>query len=285
MKYLKIFIVVILSICAVTCNGKEQKQDNNIELKESVVKPQVGLFNGCGIDGVAVSLGEKLIDDGYKLSVVDNWTDYEGNPRFYFNRTVVFYNKEVYKEEAKGLSDLIGVKVVDFRDDLYKDELDIGIIIGKDFDKDENYVLLDDDYEIPDEAWVVTGFPPESMEDGLYVSKKYHTVTLFKDGEIFRQYPCATGVDYSTPEGEFSVTVKLVDPVWHWEGKAIQPGPDNGLGTRFLGISKRSYGIHGTNEPHSIGRDASHGCVRMYNRDVEELYEYVEVGDVVKIGP
>jgi lipoprotein-anchoring transpeptidase ErfK/SrfK len=48
-------------------------------------------------------------------------------------------------------------------------------------------------------------------------------------------------------------------------------------------LSKKGYGIHGTNRPASIGRNASHGCIRMRNRDVEELFEMVSVGDAVEL--
>ena len=63
----------------------------------------------------------------------------------------------------------------------------------------------------------------------------------------------------------------------------IPPGKANPLGTRWIGLSRKGYGIHGTNNPRSIGRRASHGCIRMRNRDVEELFEMVAVGDRVEI--
>jgi lipoprotein-anchoring transpeptidase ErfK/SrfK len=55
------------------------------------------------------------------------------------------------------------------------------------------------------------------------------------------------------------------------------------LGTRWLGLDQRGYGIHGTNQPHSIGHRASHGCIRMRNHDMEELFELVQVGDAVEL--
>ena len=57
----------------------------------------------------------------------------------------------------------------------------------------------------------------------------------------------------------------------------------NPLGTRWLGLSAKGYGIHGTNEPRSIGKAASHGCIRMAKADLEELFNNVQVGDVVEI--
>ena len=67
------------------------------------------------------------------------------------------------------------------------------------------------------------------------------------------------------------------------KGRVVPPGKANPLGTRWLGLSKKGYGIHGTNAPGSIGRNASHGCIRMRNRDVEELFELVAVGDMVEL--
>jgi lipoprotein-anchoring transpeptidase ErfK/SrfK len=63
----------------------------------------------------------------------------------------------------------------------------------------------------------------------------------------------------------------------------VPPGKGNPLGTRWIGISKKGYGIHGTNSPKSIGRAASLGCIRLRNEDVEELFEMVSVGDAVEL--
>ena len=63
----------------------------------------------------------------------------------------------------------------------------------------------------------------------------------------------------------------------------MPPGKCNPLGTRWLGLSRKGYGIHGTNRPNSIGRNASHGCIRMRNREVEELFKMVAVGEKVEL--
>jgi lipoprotein-anchoring transpeptidase ErfK/SrfK len=63
----------------------------------------------------------------------------------------------------------------------------------------------------------------------------------------------------------------------------VGPGPGNPVGTRWMGLSAAGYGIHGTNAPGSIGKAASHGCIRMRNRDVEELFELVGVGVTVEL--
>src|SRR5690606_20692559 len=102
------------------------------------------------------------------------------------------------------------------------------------------------------------------------------TLTLFRDGEVFKQYPVAVGKPATpTPPGEWRVTNKSTN----WGG---------GFGTRWNGLNVPwgIYGIHGTNQPHAIGRHVSGGCIRMFNRDVEELYDIIPIGTPVTIyGP
>jgi hypothetical protein len=75
----------------------------------------------------------------------------------------------------------------------------------------------------------------------------------------------------------------VANPTYHHGGKTIPPGPGNPVGTRWMGLSKHGYGIHGTNEPNSIGKAASHGCIRMSKADLEEFYELVAEGDTVEL--
>ena len=76
----------------------------------------------------------------------------------------------------------------------------------------------------------------------------------------------------------------MENPVWYHKGEIVPPGtPDNFLGTRWLGFDLPQYGIHGTVEPQLIGQSVSHGCVRMHNEDVEELFTYIPYGTKVKI--
>ena len=74
-----------------------------------------------------------------------------------------------------------------------------------------------------------------------------------------------------------------MNPTYHHDGKTVLPGPGNPVGTRWMGLSIHGYGIHGTNEPKSIGKAASHGCIRMAKADLEELYGMVAVGDTVEL--
>jgi lipoprotein-anchoring transpeptidase ErfK/SrfK len=122
----------------------------------------------------------------------------------------------------------------------------------------------------------------------VIVNKAINKLALIRNGEIEAVYPVATGFNISlTPEGLFMVTVKAENPYYR---KTNIPGgaPNNPLGTRWIGFNARGtdgrvYGIHGTNNPPSIGKYVSQGCVRMYNHDVEQLYEKVPIGAKVLI--
>lgn len=107
----------------------------------------------------------------------------------------------------------------------------------------------------------------------IVIDVKTRTLTLFKDKEVVCQYPVAVGKSSTpSPLGE-----------WRVVHKALNWG--NGFGTRWMGLNVPwgIYGIHGTNKPGSIGTFASHGCIRMFNRDVEKLYPLVPAGCRVKI--
>lgn len=102
-------------------------------------------------------------------------------------------------------------------------------------------------------------------------------------GEVcLRVYPVGIGAEDSTPEGTFNVTNKIKDPPYQPQHKPKSEfrssgAPDNPLGSRWIDIGNH-YGIHGTIELQSIGREVSEGCIRLHNTDVEELYRMVVVG-------
>src|SRR4029079_4138368 len=75
----------------------------------------------------------------------------------------------------------------------------------------------------------------------------------------------------------------IANPTWYGKGNVVAPGPNNPIGTPWMGLSQKGYGIHGTTAPWSIGKNASHGCIRLRNRDVEQLFEMVGVGDKVEL--
>jgi len=119
----------------------------------------------------------------------------------------------------------------------------------------------------------------------ILIDKSQNLLTLFfDDGKILKAYSVSTGKNNSTPVGIFMVVNKMNDPVWYTQG-AIVPAesPDNILGSRWLGLSVKGYGIHGTTEPDTVGQQVTAGCIRMLNSDVEELYAMIPIGTEVTV--
>jgi lipoprotein-anchoring transpeptidase ErfK/SrfK len=124
----------------------------------------------------------------------------------------------------------------------------------------------------------------DSHKRQIVVSIADRKLALLEDGQIIQTYPIAVGARFSpSPDGDFVIINHAVNPVYRHKGKEVQPGKDNPLGTRWMGLSLKGYGIHGTNAPKSVGQAASHGCFRMRKQDVEDLYSRVQVGDPVVI--
>ncbi len=119
----------------------------------------------------------------------------------------------------------------------------------------------------------------------ILIGLKELKLLAFSNGNLVFKFPVAVGADTGpSPTGEFKVVNRLKNP-WYTPGDepAKAPGPNNPLGTRWIGISKPHYGIHGTKNPASIGTRSSEGCIRLYNRDVEKLYQHVNRGTRVII--
>lgn len=120
----------------------------------------------------------------------------------------------------------------------------------------------------------------------IIINKTTNRLHFLRDGRVVQSFPVATGKHPSyTPEGHFYVVAKLINPYY---SKLGIPGgsPNNPLGTRWLGLSIGGggvYGIHGTNNPASIGTYASAGCIRMHNKDVIWLYDHTPLGTPVTI--
>jgi lipoprotein-anchoring transpeptidase ErfK/SrfK len=132
------------------------------------------------------------------------------------------------------------------------------------------------------------------MARRIEIDKSENRLRLYEDSKLLKEYPVATGRSTAlTPEGTFRVVFKTWNPSWTnpRTGQLVPGGsPRNPLGSRWIGFDAgdgqgRSYGIHGTNDPSSIGRHISLGCVRMHNRDVQELYQLVPIGTRVTIKP
>jgi lipoprotein-anchoring transpeptidase ErfK/SrfK len=118
----------------------------------------------------------------------------------------------------------------------------------------------------------------------ILVDKSQNTLILKANEEIIKTYIVSTGINNSTPVGNFKIINKLLNPTWFKAGAVVPAGsPENILGCRWLGFDLAGYGIHGTTEPQSLGKQVTQGCVRMSNSDIEELYTIIPAGTEVTI--
>ncbi len=119
----------------------------------------------------------------------------------------------------------------------------------------------------------------------LEISLRNRRVTLYRGKTRIKSYPIAVGRQgWDSPVGNFRVRTMLENPTWinPFTNKAIPGGdPENPLGKYWIGFwtnGKNWVGLHGTPNPDSVGKAASHGCIRMYNNDVKELFDQVSLG-------
>lgn len=109
------------------------------------------------------------------------------------------------------------------------------------------------------------GIPNPKFRIDISLYRKW--LLLYSKNDLVAIYKVGVGENNSTPQGEFTIVNKVANPVWYRLGAVVPAdSPDNLLGSRWLGLSIDGYGIHGTNEPESIGQAVSLGCVRMHNR-------------------
>jgi L,D-transpeptidase ErfK/SrfK len=156
----------------------------------------------------------------------------------------------------------------------------------------------------------LTLLPPDlQVQSGLHLvlDRRRRRLLVIKSGALLRQFPAAVGMPgWETPVGSFAVTEKRADPSWEHPttGKRIPAGADNPLGSRWIGFTvdcqgrKASdgdqvldikgcvqAGFHGTPHRWTVGRAVSHGCVRLYDEDVQALFDMVRVGTPVRVLP
>jgi lipoprotein-anchoring transpeptidase ErfK/SrfK len=126
----------------------------------------------------------------------------------------------------------------------------------------------------------------------IVVNRAVNRLYLYNGMKPWRIFHVATGqAIYPTPKGTWHIVVKQANPWWYpptydsWAKglKPVPPGPNNPLGTRWMGLNAPGVGIHGTDEPASIGYSASHGCIRMQVPDAEWLFDHVDVGTTVLV--
>lgn len=125
----------------------------------------------------------------------------------------------------------------------------------------------------------------------VVVDRYAFRLRVYNGEKRIRSYPIAVGTStYPTPAGRFRVVMKQKNPTWFppnspWARGLgpVPPGPGNPLGTRWMGTSAPGIGFHGTPSSGSIGSRASHGCIRMYVSDAEDLYERINIGTPILI--
>ena len=111
------------------------------------------------------------------------------------------------------------------------------------------------------------------MAYSILISRSNRQLYLLQDGITVKTYPVGVGkMLTATPTGTYKIVNK-------------SPNPGGPFGILWMGLSKPHYGIHGTNDPQSIGGLVSKGCIRMYNQDVLELSKFVPLGTLVTIRP
>jgi L,D-transpeptidase ErfK/SrfK len=150
----------------------------------------------------------------------------------------------------------------------------------------ESWVLVDNRHIVP------------APLDGIVVNVPQRLLHLAVDGRHTLSVPVAVGrADWPTPLGSFAVATKEVDPTWDVppsiqaemarEGRPVvtkvAPGPRNPLGDRWIGLTASNLGIHGTNQPTSIYRFTTHGCIRVHPDDIARLFALVDVGFAVRV--
>ncbi|KYZ77380.1 hypothetical protein AXX12_04475 [Anaerosporomusa subterranea] len=127
---------------------------------------------------------------------------------------------------------------------------------------------------------------PDLTDPQLVINLPSRTLELYAGNRLIKRYPVAIGKPSTpTPLGNYYITIKEVNPAWYppdSPGTVVSSGPHNPLGYRWMGFLP-TYGVHGTNNPDSIGLVVSNGCIRMYEPDVEELYEVVRVNTPLRI--
>lgn len=118
----------------------------------------------------------------------------------------------------------------------------------------------------------------------VIVSLPDRQLAVLENGSVLATFRVAVGAkETPSPTGHFQIINRISNPTYYHPGTVISGSKNNPIGTRWVGLSKKGYGIHGTNAPRSVGRAASHGCIRLRNRDMEQLFAMLRVGDAVEI--
>lgn len=132
--------------------------------------------------------------------------------------------------------------------------------------------------------------PEPLLSDGLVINLPELMVYRWSGGRVVDWYPISIGRitnPWHTPRGKLHVISRIINPTWQipdWGGGGIvPPGPQNPLGNRWVGLSVETYGLHGTNDPTTIGRMVSHGCIRLFPQHILDLFDKSWIGMPVSI--
>lgn len=131
--------------------------------------------------------------------------------------------------------------------------------------------------------------PEETMNMKLVLRLGLKQVQVYEQDKLIASFPVAVGKKgWETPVGEFEIIQMVENPSWQnpWTGKVVPPSPNGPLGERWIGFwtnGKDFIGFHGTPGEHLIGQAVSHGCVRMKNKDIKELFNLVSLGIPVSV--
>ncbi|MBM5806178.1 MAG: L,D-transpeptidase [Cyanobacteria bacterium M_surface_10_m2_179] len=161
------------------------------------------------------------------------------------------------------------------------------------------------------DAVALSRIPSELMADPglqLVLDRRTRQLMVLKDGRLLHRYPAAVGTDgWETPAGRHQVLEKVAHPIWEHpgDGRQVPSGAQNPLGSRWIGFYRNCTprqnawdgerylsvdgctvaGFHGTPHRWTVGRAVSHGCVRLYEESVQEVFELVQIGTPVTVLP
>jgi lipoprotein-anchoring transpeptidase ErfK/SrfK len=198
-----------------------------------------------------------------------------------------------YEAELKKLGYYSGENVADelkLRNAVLRFQSDHNLIVDGIWGKKSLSALIK---RLTEQAFSYPDTIESSPSEGSWavINKSKRILTLYDNKTVTKKYPIAIGYPSSlTPSGKYTIVSKITNPSWGGGGyaKPVNGGvPENPLGYRWMGLSIKDgtrYGIHGNNSPYSIGKDISHGCVRMINSDVESLFEIIPMHMHVWIG-
>jgi len=118
----------------------------------------------------------------------------------------------------------------------------------------------------------------------VVVSIPDRKLAVVENNEVVQVFAVAVGAPNSpSPSGTFTIVNRVANPTYYHPGTVIAPGPQNPIGTRWIGLNQKGYGIHGTDQPSSIGYAKSHGCIRLRNADILRLARLMPVGTPLTI--